>query len=108
MKAKKDKEQMKKSKKREIISEIVFFPITPTKDGVVAFISFTFNNQLRIQDCALVTRPQGSYRLSYPIKRLANGKTVNAIYPIDKKLAKKIEEIILINYENFLLTKVKD
>jgi len=98
---------MKKRIKREIISEISIFPVTP-KDGVIAFISFTLNNQLRIQDCALLTRPSGGYRLSYPIKKLANGKTVNSVFPIDKKLAQKIEEIILINFEDFLLKNVKD
>ena len=98
---------MKKRLKKEIIGEIVFFPIMP-KDGVICFVSFTYRNQFRIQDCALVTKPQGGYRLSYPIKQLKNGKTVNSIFPVDKKLAQTIEEIILINYESFLLCKVKN
>ncbi len=96
-----------KKSKKEIISEIEFFPIIP-KNGVICFCSFTYQNSLRIQDCAILTRPQGGYRLSFPIKKLANGKTIQSVYPINKKIGEQIEEIILINYENFLVKKVKD
>jgi len=98
--------KVKKSQK-EIISEIGFFPIIP-QNGLVCFVSFTLYNQFRILDCAILTRPNGGYRLSYPIKKLANGKTIQCIYPINKKIAKKIEELIFVNYEKFLMTKGKD
>lgn len=92
--------------KKEVIGEIEYFPIIPTK-GLVCFVSFTYNNSIRIQDCAILTRPQGGYRLSYPIKQLKNGKTIQSVYPINNQIGKEIEEIILINYENFLLKNVK-
>lgn len=95
---------MKKSKK-EIISEIEFYPIIP-KSGVIAFVSFTYQNTLRIQDCAIVTRPTGGYRLSYPIKTLKNGRTIQSIYPINKIIGKQIEDIIILNFEKFLLKNV--
>jgi len=100
---------MSKAKKRakEIISEIEFFPIIP-KNGVICFCSFTYQNSLRIQDCAILTRPTGGYRLSFPIKKLANGKTIQAVYPITKELGNKIEEVLIVNYEDFLLKKVKN
>ena len=100
---------MRKAKKRikEIISEIEFFPIIP-KNGVIAFVSFTYQNSLRIQDCAILTRPTGGYRLSFPIKKLANGKTIQSVYPINKELSEKIEEVLMVNYENFLLKNTKD
>jgi DNA-binding cell septation regulator SpoVG len=99
---------MRKQKraKKEIISEISFFPVIP-KEGLVCFVSFTFQKILRISDCAILTRPNGGYRLSYPIKKLANNKTIQCVYPIEKKIAQKIEDIILVNYENFLITKIK-
>ena len=97
--------QVKKSKK-ELVSEIEFFPIIP-KEGLVCFVSFTFQNIFRINDCAILTRPSGGYRLSYPIKKLANNKTIQCVYPIDKKLAEKIENLVLINYEDFLLKNIK-
>ena len=95
-----------KKRKKEIVSEIEFLPIIPTK-GLVCFISFTYNNSLRIQDCAILTRPRGGYRLSFPIKTLKNGKTIQSVYPINKKIGAKIEEIILLNYEHFLIKNVK-
>jgi DNA-binding cell septation regulator SpoVG len=96
-----------KKSKKEIISEIEYFPIIP-KNGVICFCSFTYENSLRIQDCAILTRPTGGYRLSFPIKKLANGKTIQAVYPINKQLGTKLEEIILVNYEDFLLRKAKE
>ena len=98
--------KVKKSKK-EIISEIEFYPIIP-KNGVICFCSFTYENSLRIQDCAILTRPTGGLRLSFPIKKLANGKTIQAVYPINKQLGTQIEEILIVNYEDFLLRNVKD
>jgi len=96
---------MKKSQK-EIISEVEFMPIIPRK-GVVAFVSFTYDKKFRIQDCAIVTRPQGGYRLSFPIKTLNNGKTIQSIYPISKELGNFISDNVLKVYENFIKEKVK-
>jgi len=96
--------RLAKKRKKEIISEIEFYPIMP-KQGVIAFVSFIYQN-MHICDCALVTRPQGGYRLSYPIKQLPNGKTVQCVYPIDKSLGASIEEIVILNYERFLLNNV--
>jgi DNA-binding cell septation regulator SpoVG len=96
-----------KTSQKEIITEIEFFPILP-KNGVICFCSFTYKNSLRIQDCAILTRPTGGYRLSFPIKKLTNGKTIQAVYPINKKLGTQIEEILLVNFEDFLLRKAKE
>ena len=97
---------MKKSQK-ETISEIEFMPIIPRK-GVVAFVSFTYDKKFRIQDCAIVTRPQGGYRLSFPIKVLNNGKTIQTIYPISKELGNFISDYVLKTYEDFIKEKVRD
>ena len=83
------------------ITEIDFFPIKPHK-GLVCFVSFTFNNQIRINDVALITRPQGGYRLSYPLRQLKNGKSVQSAYPINTITGKAIEESILQGYANYL------
>ena len=94
-------------KKEEIISEIDFCPIIP-KNGVIAFVSFTYKKQLRITDCALMTRPSGGYRLSYPLRNLMNGKTVNSVYPINKEIAQEIEILVYKLYEDFLFKNSKD
>jgi DNA-binding cell septation regulator SpoVG len=105
----KGQKTMSKAKKsqKEVITEISFFLVIP-KNGLICFVSFTLYNQFRISDCAILTRPSGGYRLSYPIKKLANGKTIQCVYPINQKIAKEIEEIIFVNYEKFLLTKGRD
>ena len=96
---------MTKSQKRELISEIVFSPITPTSKGVVGFVSFTYSNLFRINDCAIVTKRTGGYRIVYPIKTLHNGKVINVVYPLSAKVAKPIEDFLLMEYNKFLKEK---
>ena len=97
---------MTKRLKRAKISEIVFFPITPTNKGVVCFVSFTYSNLFRINDCAIVTKKIGGYRIVYPLKTLPNGKTVNTIYPLSALIAKPIEDFLLKEYEKFIKEKL--
>lgn len=89
------------SQKRAKISEIVFTPISPNDKGIVCFCSFTYSNLFRIQECAIITKMAGGYRLSYPIKHLSNGKSSNVVYPISQKVAKPIEDFLLSEYEIF-------
>lgn len=96
------------TRKRSEISEIIFYPITPTAKGLVCYISFTYKNSLRIQDCGIYTRPTGGYRILYPIKYLANGKTVSSVYPISKEVGSKIEDFLLLEYINFLKKNVNE
>jgi DNA-binding cell septation regulator SpoVG len=99
---------MTKSIQRAKISEVSIYPITPTSKGVVGFISFTYSNLFRINDCAIVTLRQGGYRIVYPIKTLTNGKVVNIIYPLSAKVGKPIEDFLLAEYEKFITEKVKE
>jgi DNA-binding cell septation regulator SpoVG len=84
-----------------VITEIDFYPVTP-KQGVVCFSSFIFQNALKICDVAIITRPGGGYRLSYPLKLLPNGKKAQSVYPINTNVGKQIEETVLKAYCNFL------
>ncbi len=94
--------------KRIKISEIIFFPITPTPKGLVCYVSFTYNQSLRIQDCGIYTRQDGSgYRILYPIKKLANGKKISSVYPINKDVGKPIEDFLLIKYDKFTKERLK-
>ena len=97
------------TRKRSVeVSEIIFYPITPTAKGLVCYVSFTYQNSLRIQDCGIYTRPTGGYRILYPIKYLANGKTVSSVYPINKEVGMKIEDFLLLEYINFLKKNVNE
>jgi len=98
---------MTKRRQSVNISEIVFFPVKPDNKGLQGFVSFTFNDQLRISDVAIFTRLTGeSYRFSYPIKTLKNGKTIQSIYPINKEVETVISEKLIEAYKDFL-AKVK-
>lgn len=99
---------MTKSEKRVKITEINFFPIIPNSKGVVSFVSFIYNNELKISDVAIITKPQGSYRFSFPIKTLQNGKTIQCVYPINKQIETSISKQLLKAYELFLKNNVKD
>lgn len=99
---------MTKSVKRAKISEVSIYPINPTPKGVVSFISFTYSNLFRINDCAIVTLRQGGYRIVYPLKTLPNGKTVNVVYPLSTKIAKPIEDFLLLEYDKFTKEKTKN
>jgi len=98
---------MTKRLKSVEVSEIIFYPVTPTAKGLVCYISFTFKKSLRIQDCGIYTRPTGGYRILYPLKYLANGKIISSVYPISKEVGKKIEDFLLSEYENFLMENIK-
>ena len=98
---------MTKRLKRAKISELIFYPITPTSKGLVCYISFTYNNSIRIQDCAVVTRPQGGYRILYPVKTLANGKSISSVYPISKEVGNEIEDFLLLEYDKFLEKNIR-
>jgi DNA-binding cell septation regulator SpoVG len=99
---------MTKGRKREKVSEIVIYPVTVTDKGLVGYISFTYQNQIRINDCGIYTRRDGSgYRILYPIKQLANGKVISSVYPITKEVGKKIEDFLLSAYDKFLKETVK-
>ncbi len=99
---------MTKSRQSVKISEVVFTPIKPDAKGMQGFASFTYNNQLRISELAIFTRPEGSYRFSYPIKTLLNGKKFQTVYPINKEIESKISLQLLKEYEDFLSKVKKD
>jgi DNA-binding cell septation regulator SpoVG len=98
---------MTKSRKVRL-TEITFFPIIPSPKGVCAFVSFLYNNELRISDVAIITKPEGSYRFSFPIKTLQNGKTIQCVYPISEPIEKAISQQLLKAYTKFLKTKVRN
>ena len=98
---------MTKSEQRAKVSDICIFPITPTNKGVVGFISFTYSDLFRINDCAIVTKKEGGYRIVYPLKTLPNGKTVNTVYPLSATVGQPIEDFLLLEYEKFISKKSK-
>lgn len=93
---------MTNRRKTEEISELTFYPIKPTDKGLVCYVSFTFQNSIRINEVRIYTKPSGGYYLSYPRIILANGKKISSVYPINKKVGNKIEDFLLKAYDKFI------
>ena len=82
------------------LSEIQIVPIRP-KDGVVAFASFLLDGWLYLGSVAIMTRPQGGYRLLYPTKKLAD-RNIPIYHPIRREIAQQIEQVVVAKFEDVM------
>ena len=80
------------------LSEIQIIPIRP-KDGIVAFASFVLDSWLYCGSIAIMTRPQGGYRLLYPTKKVAD-RNLPLFHPIRRDIAQQIEQTVIAALEN--------
>ncbi len=81
------------------ISEIQILPIKPQR-GLISFASCVINNQFYIGNIAIYSAPisELGYRLVYPNKILANGKSVPSFYPISRKVGNQVTNVIVNEY----------
>ena len=79
------------------ISEIQITPIKPI-DGLVGFASIVFDNSFYLGGIGIYTRPAGGYRITYPTRKSSSGN-LNIFHPINKSIAKHIEEAIIVKFE---------
>jgi DNA-binding cell septation regulator SpoVG len=77
-----------------VITEPVVIPVKPTEKGLLAFASCIVNNSISLNSIAIYSRPNGDFRLVYPLKILPNGKEINIFYPISKEASSIINEAI--------------
>ncbi|MDD5432502.1 MAG: septation protein SpoVG family protein [Candidatus Omnitrophica bacterium] len=82
------------------ISEIQILPIKPL-NGLVAFASFLLNDSLYLGSIAIMTRPQGGYRLLYPTKKVG-ARNLNIYHPINKEFAELIEKEVIMKFEKVM------
>lgn len=75
------------------ISEIQIVPVKPDR-GLVGFCSFILYESIYCSSVAIFTRPDGTYRLVYPTKKLAD-KDINIFHPISKSIGKHIEKEVI-------------
>ena len=75
------------------ISEIQFIPIRP-KDGIVGFASFILDGWLYVGSIAVMTRPQGGYRLLYPTRKIAD-RNIDIVHPIQRDCGRQVEEKVI-------------
>ena len=79
------------------VTEIQIIPVKP-KDGLVGFASFIFDNSFYFASIGIYTRPQGGYRLTYPTRK-SSISSLPVFHPINKEIAKEIEEAVISKYE---------
>lgn len=75
-----------------IVSEVNIAPIKP-RDGLVAFASCVVNNEMFCGSIAVYARPNGSYRILYPAKKMCDSD-LSIYHPINRDASKAIEEAI--------------
>lgn len=88
-----------------IITEVNIV-IFRARNGLVAMASCVYNNALFLSSIGIMNRLQGGYRISYPTKKLSGERSINMYRPINKEVAKAIEDAILEKYHE--LTKNDD
>jgi DNA-binding cell septation regulator SpoVG len=79
------------------ISEIEITPIKP-RNGLVGFASLVFDNAIYLGSIGIFTRPQGGYRLTYPMRKNENTE-FNVFHPINRVAAEEIEQAIIKKFE---------
>lgn len=82
------------------LKEIQIIPIKP-QNGIVAFTSFVLDDCLYLSSIAIMTRPQGGYRLVYPTKKIGN-RDINIFHPINKTFAQTIEKAVIEKLEEVM------
>lgn len=79
------------------ISEIEIEPVRP-HGGLVAFASFVLNDYLYCSSVGIMTRPDGSYRLCFPTRKIGSNQ-ISIFHPISKTIGKAISDAVLQKYE---------
>lgn len=74
------------------VSEVNITPVKP-QGGLIAFASVVINRSVYLSSIAIYTRPDGSYRLLYPTKKLGE-RFVNIFHPISRETSKLIEAAV--------------
>ena len=75
------------------ISEIQITPVKPS-NGLIAFASFVLDSKLFLGSVAIMTRPDGGYRLVYPTKKIGS-VNLNLFHPINRSFADEIEREVI-------------
>lgn len=90
------------------ITEISLVPISPREDGLVAFVSLTFDGRIRCNNIAVYTDiKNGGFRLCYPKRELVTGKKTYLFYPINKETGDIMTEAVSVELEKLISSNIK-
>jgi len=82
------------------ISEISITPVKP-QGGLVAFASFVLFEAVYCGSVAVFGRPDGTYRLVYPNKRVGE-RDLDIVYPINRQIGLAIQQAVIAAYEDVM------
>lgn len=85
---------------KPLITEIQIIPVKPN-NGLIAFCSFILFESLYCSSIAIYSRPDGSYRLVYPTKKLSS-KDISLFYPINKEFGDSILREVIQKFEDVM------
>lgn len=84
-----------------LVSDVRIFILKSRNGELVAFADFTVGDAIRCKTVAIVRRPNGGYRLSYPTRRFGD-KRENYFAPITLDIGLEIERAVLAEYKRIL------
>ena len=87
------------------ISEVQVVPIKPV-NGLVGFASLVFDDCLYLGSIGIYTRPEGSYRLTYPTRKTVSSN-FNIFHPINKDVSILIESEVIKKFEEVMKKYVR-
>lgn len=87
----------------KLVSEVQITPVKPV-NGLVGFASFVLYESLYCGSVGIYTRPEGGYRLTYPMRKVS-GMNLDIYHPITRILGKAIEDVVIEKYEDVVSTK---
>jgi len=70
----------------------------PPKDGFLGFASIVINDEFRIADLGLHSKPEGGLRLQYPTKRLSDGTRIKIFQTLGKDAETALELAVTDKY----------
>jgi len=79
------------------VKDIQIIPVKPN-NGLVGFANFVFQDSFFLSSVGVYTRPKGGYRLTYPTRK-TSGENIPIYYPINKEVARVIEEAVGTKFE---------
>lgn len=75
-----------------LVSNVNIHPVKP-RNGLIAFASIVIDESLYLSSIAVYTRPDGTYRLLYPTKKVGD-RSMDIFHPIIRSASKQIEELV--------------
>ena len=79
------------------ISEVNIVPVKPS-NGLIGFASLVVNDCLYLGSIGVHSRLDGSYRITYPTKKLGS-KELNFYHPISRDFGKQVERAVIAKCE---------